>query len=88
MSPAIGFLASLGSKPLSATEYAAAVATLDVNEPQRAALIERDVVALNGLLDGRPKLYFAVCAPDEQDAPTPDRDQPDEEEAPASLPGN
>lgn len=84
MSPAIGFLASLGSKPLTAAEYAAAVANLDVDEPQRAALIDRDVVALNGLLEGRTKLCFAVCAPDEQDAPVPDGDEPAEEERPAS----
>ena len=70
MSNAIRFLEHLGSRPLSAAEYAAGVAALEVDEAQRRALLDRNAVALNDLLGGRRKLMFAILAP--EDAPGQD----------------
>lgn len=65
MSNVIRFLESMGSKQLSAAEYAATVAVLDVNAVQRQALLERDQKGLNELLGGRKQLMFAICAAEE-----------------------
>ena len=81
MSNAIQFLDSMGSKQLTAGEYAAAVAELEVDEAQRQALLDRDHAALNVLLDGRAKLLFAICTPDD-DQPERSPDDGDEHEVP------
>jgi hypothetical protein len=86
MSNAIQFLATLGINPLTATEYAATVSMLNVNEAQRTALLDRDEVALNTLLDGRTRLYCAVCAPDEREEPSPDEGEVPEKENPVPSP--
>lgn len=85
MSDAIRFLESMGSDStmsrLSPGEYAATVASLDVNPLQQRALIDRDHAALNDLLGGREKLLCSVFAPDdeeEKEDDVPDRDIPDE----------
>jgi hypothetical protein len=78
MSQVIGFLESVGSKPLDAASYAACVAALDVSPAQRQALFERDHHALNALLGGRPKMVCFVVAPDE-DMPADPDDAPDEQ---------
>lgn len=92
MSNAIQFLEAMGSNAslgrLSAAEYAAAVAQLDADEAQQQALLDRNHVALNGLLDGRPKMVFMVNSPSPDDHETfPDDDKdgdgvPDEDEPP------
>jgi hypothetical protein len=83
MSNAIRFLESLGSKPslakLSAAEYAAAVAALDVDDAQRQALLDCDETALSGLLGGR---YDMMCILWPADEPVKE-DQPDGEQPPA-----
>lgn len=66
MSNAIRFLESAGASQLSAADYAVSVAALDVESPQRAALLDRDARALGRLLGGREKLMFAVLAADEE----------------------
>jgi hypothetical protein len=85
MSNVIQFLESAGRKPLTAAEYGATVAALEVDDASREALLGRDHQALNDLLGGRPKMYFMVVAPDEeQDTPeeapedAPDEKQPEE----------
>lgn len=64
MSNVIHFLEALGSNPaltkLSAAQYAATVAALDVDDSQRQALLDRDQTALNGLLGGRDEMRCVV----------------------------
>jgi hypothetical protein len=79
----IEFLEDAGSRPFTAAEFSANVALLDVDKPVRDALLERDQVALNDLLGGRPAMFFGVCAPDEE--PQPEEDEPLEDE-PIQLP--
>lgn len=83
MSNAVQFLESLGSNPaltrLSAAEYAATVAALNVDDAQRQALLDRDIDALNGLLGGRVQMLCLIMNPEEQ----PVRKDDDEEEAPS-----
>jgi hypothetical protein len=65
MSNIIRFLESMGSKPISPGDYAATVAALEMGDPQRKALLDRDQDALNELLDGRRQLRCAIFAADE-----------------------
>ena len=78
----IQFLEAMGSQQLSASEYAATVASLELDPPQRQALLDRDHAALNDLLGGRAKMFFGILAPDEEPArredEEPAEDQPDE----------
>lgn len=78
MSNVIQFLESMGSKTLSAAEYAATVAGLEVGDAERKALHGRDYGALNDLLGGRMKVFFGVFAPNEE--PIPDDEQPMEDQ--------
>lgn len=71
MSNVIQFLESVGRAPLSAAEYAATVASLDVEAMQKQALLNCDHAALNGLLGGRGKVFFGVFAAEEDDEQTP-----------------
>ena len=64
----VRFLESMGSKPLSAAEYAAAVAMLEIDEPQRQALMNRDQVALNGLIGQRDHMCCLIVAAEEEPA--------------------
>ncbi len=66
MSNVIRFLETLGSKQLSAGEYAAIVAALEVDTSEKRALLDRDHAALNDLLGGRKKLRFAILAADDE----------------------
>jgi hypothetical protein len=66
MSKTVRFLAALGSKPVSTAEYAAAVAMLEIDEPQRQALMDRDQVALNGLIGQRDNLCCLIVAAGEE----------------------
>lgn len=82
MSNVIKFLESVGSKMLPASEYAAAIAKLDVDDTEREALIGRDREALGLLLGARPKMYCIVVAPgEEEDAPESPEDAPDEQQS-------
>jgi hypothetical protein len=85
MSDAIRFLESMGSDSslsrLSADEYAATVASLEVGPLQQRALIDRDHAALSDLLGGRATLLCSVFAPDEEEekeGDVPDGEVPDE----------
>lgn len=82
MSNAINFLEVLGSNPaltrLSAAQYAATVALLDIDSAQRQALLNRDHAALNGLLGGRAKKMMLTVFPADDDK----RDNEREHEAP------
>ena len=69
MSNVIRFLEAMGSKQLSASEYAATVAALEVDALERRALLDRDHSALNDLLGGRKKLLFAILAADDEKLP-------------------
>ena len=66
MSTVIRFLETLGRTQLSAAEYTASVAALDVEGRHRKALMDKDTDALSGMLGGRRKLMFAVMAADEE----------------------
>jgi hypothetical protein len=65
MSNVIRFLETMGRKPISPADYAATVAALEIEAPQRKALLDRDQSALNELLDGRRQLRCAIFAADE-----------------------
>lgn len=82
MSNVIRFLESLGSAPLTAADYAASVAVLNVGDGERQALFGRDYAALSDLLGGRPKMYCSVVAPNEEDVPDVPEDKPEEPESP------
>lgn len=89
MASAIQFLESMGGDSafarLSTRDYAAAIAALDVDEAQQQALLSRDRLTLNDLLGGRPKMVFAILAPDDEPLPLEDvpvREEPEPEEAP------
>lgn len=88
MSNVIQFLEAMGRNPAvhgaSAADYAATVALLEIDGAQRRALLDRNAVALSGLLEGRTKMFCMIATPDER-APgdSPDQDDgftPDEEE--------
>lgn len=66
MSNVIQFLESMGRSPLSATEYAASVASFDINEGQKRALLDRDHAALSEQMGGAKKMVFAIMAADEE----------------------
>jgi len=80
MSNAIQFLAGLGSKAaLSPSDYAAAVGALDVEDTlQKQALLDRDHVALNEMLDGRVQMLCLILSPDDQPV-RKEEEQPAEE---------
>ena len=65
MSNVIRFLESVGSTPLSAAEYSASVALLDVNSMQRQALMNGDHEGLSDLLGGRSSMRCMIMVPDE-----------------------
>lgn len=67
MSKVIAFLETMGASPmLSSTQYAAAVAALDVDAAQRDALLARDHAVLNTLLGGRATQMMMALFPVEQ----------------------
>ena len=86
MSNVIQFLEAAGrGVSLAPIDYAAAVASLDIDEAQRGALIERNHARLSDLLDGRVQMMCIVNAPqqDQEDEFLPDDDGmavPEEEE--------
>ena len=89
MSQIIQFLEAAGREPaLSPAGYATAVATLDIPDAQRQALLAGDPTALSALLDGRSRMICLVNAPleDEEHEGNPDdRDGdgvPDEDQPP------
>lgn len=65
MSNIIRFLEAVGSKPLSAAEYAATVSLLDVDANERQALARRDHLALNEALGGREEMRCLIFSNDE-----------------------
>jgi len=66
MTNIIRFLESMGSAPaLSRDQFIRTVSALDVGQEGRRALLDRDGVALNKLLEGRDELRCAVFAEDE-----------------------
>lgn len=79
MSNVIQFLEAMGSRPLSAADYAATVAALEVENPERQALLGRDHQALADLLGGRPKMYFMIATPQED---VPDEEVPADPDSP------
>lgn len=74
---AIRFLEHVGREPMSADDYASAVAELEVSDLQRQALLDCNHVALVDLLDARPTMFFGIFAPDEE---APMEDEPVEDE--------
>jgi hypothetical protein len=58
----IRFLEAVGSKPLHAAEYAAAVGSLELDVCWRRALMEGDQSSLNDLLGGRRTMCCLVVA--------------------------
>lgn len=92
MSNVIRFLEEMGRNPavarMAAGEYAATMAAFDIDQPQRQALLDRDPMALNGLLDGRLQMMFMVSTPNPDDheaIPDDDTDgdgMPDADEPP------
>ncbi|MBB5208451.1 hypothetical protein [Chiayiivirga flava] len=89
MSNIIGFLESIGRTRLSEAQYAAAVATLDIDAAQRDALLRRDAGALNDLLGGRATqmmmMLFPVEEPRKQDDEPADDDRKDRDEPSESI---
>ena len=83
MSNVIQFLESMGGNAvmarMTAADYEATVAMLDVEAASREALRFRDYKKLNGLLKGRPIMMCNVASPDEK--------QPDQEEVPSESEG-
>jgi hypothetical protein len=63
---------------LAVDAYESAVATLDVDQRQRDALLKQDPTALVALLQARSTMFFGVFAPEEAPEDEPFEDQPDE----------
>jgi hypothetical protein len=91
VSNVIQFLESIGANvnrgQVSTANYAAAVAALEgIGAGHRQALLDRDVSTLSELLDGRPKMFCMIIAPDseEQQAEVPDESggEPDGDKEP------
>lgn len=87
MSNVIQFLEAMGRNPgvhgTSAADYAATVALLEIDGAQQKALLDRNPVALNGLLQGREKMFCMVSTPGERapgEAPDDDGYVPDTEQ--------
>jgi hypothetical protein len=79
MLDAIRFLEHVGRETMTADDYSTAVAALDLDQPQRQALMDHDARALIDLLQARPTMFFGVFAPEEAPAEDePFEDQPDE----------
>ena len=87
MSNMVQFLETLGSNPaltkLSAAEFESIVATLDVDDAQRQALLARDDAALNDMLGGRERMLCVIWPADE---PAREDDQPGENEPAEETP--
>lgn len=83
MSNVIPFLEAMGRNPgmtrLSAADFAATVALLEIGDAERQSLLLRDHSSLNDLLGGRAKMVCMVWSPEEQPV-RKDDDQPDEEQ--------
>jgi hypothetical protein len=81
MSNAIAFLESLGStsEPMTAEQYARAVAGLDVDAGLRQALLARDGGRVNALLGGRGSMMLVLAPADEKPADN-DRTEDDGED--------
>lgn len=70
MSNVIQFLETLGTnQALSPADYAATVATLDIDSKQRQALLDRDHAALNELSEGRGEMCCMILTPDGESFP-------------------
>lgn len=82
MTSVVRFLEGIARSGMPHADYDAAVAALAIDEEQRSALIQRDHMALNALLGGRPTMFFGVMAPDEQ----PFTDEPPLEDEPEEFP--
>ncbi len=78
----IRFLESVGANVMSPAEYSASISALDVDQPEKVALLQRDHVALNALLEGRQKMFFSVMAPEE----APFREDSPAEDEPVGIP--
>lgn len=67
MSEVIRFLESMGRNPaITAGEFAASVAALEVDDAHKQALLQRDAISLNDLLGGRERMMLAQWAPDSE----------------------
>ncbi|MDQ3510991.1 MAG: hypothetical protein M3414_04765 [Pseudomonadota bacterium] len=78
MSQVIEFLDAAGSNAqLSAVDYAASVAMLQVDADEKRALLDRDHLALAALLDGRTETCCHISLPD-GDEPEPMQDDEDD----------
>lgn len=80
MTNVISFLQAIGAdaKPMAESDYADAVATLDIDPEMRAALIARDQATINRLLGGRGNV-FSLLVPAEDDDKKDEDDKDDEQ---------
>lgn len=78
MSDIIRFLETMGRTRVSAADYAAAVATLDLDASERDALLRRDASAINSLLGGRATQMMMMLFPVEE--PTKQDEEPAEDD--------
>ena len=63
MTNVIQILEQMGSNPSrSAADYAATVSALNLEAPQKRALLQNDPAALNELLAGRKQVFCAIFA--------------------------
>ncbi len=83
MSNALRFLEAMGGNPatcrMTPSDYAAAVASTDLDAASQQALLARDHEALNRILGGREKMMCLIWQPEQE----PERKEDQEErEAP------
>jgi hypothetical protein len=90
MSNLVRFLESVGRHPATVfsrpTDYIRAVASLDVDEAQRLALLNRDSSALGSLLNARTEMICAICTPDDEQGAVPDEGDVDGDGVPDGEP--
>ena len=87
MSEVIRLLETMGRNPsLSAGDYAASVALLDMDAPQRQAFLDRDPAALGELVGARVQMMCLILPAEEptpQDEPSDAPDEAPEQDAPS-----
>ena len=91
MSNVIRFLETMGANAvaarLAAVDYSGTIASLEVNDQEKQALLGRDDSKLKSLLDSKHKMFCMIFSPEEEapHSPEPDDgvDTPPDSDSPA-----
>lgn len=86
MSNAIQFLETLGRRSAlidsSVHAYAETIASLEIGDAQKIALLDRDHARLSDLLSDRTQMLCLICTPDDEQEAIPDDGDKDGDSVP------